>query len=333
MGKGGQRMSETVLRVTDLVKHFPVRRGPMRRTVGVLKAVDGVSLELRAGETLGIVGESGCGKSTLARMLTAHERPTSGQVNVLGMPLSGMRGAELRRARRHVQLIFQDPSGSLDPRMTVAAAVREPYDVNPDLAPRGERDRRVRELLEVVGLNPDHGDRYPHQLSGGQRQRVGIARALALRPEVLVCDEPVSALDVSVQAQIVNLLERLRGEFGLAYVFIAHDLSVVSHLADRVAVMYLGRVVETGPQDRVYAHAAHPYTQALHAAAPAPDPALREARADLLEGEPPSPLDPPGGCSFHPRCPIAVDVCAERTPPPVELAPGHQASCHLASAD
>jgi oligopeptide/dipeptide ABC transporter ATP-binding protein len=325
-------MSETVLRVTDLVKHFPVRRGPMRRTVGVLKAVDGVSLELRAGETLGIVGESGCGKSTLARMLTAHERPTSGRVDVLGMPLSGMRGAELRRARRHVQLIFQDPSGSLDPRMTVAAAVREPYDVNPDLAPRGERDRRVRELLEVVGLNPDHGDRYPHQLSGGQRQRVGIARALALRPEVLVCDEPVSALDVSVQAQIVNLLERLRGEFGLAYVFIAHDLSVVSHLADRVAVMYLGRVVETGPQDRVYAHAAHPYTQALHAAAPAPDPALRGTRADLLEGEPPSPLDPPGGCSFHPRCPIAVAVCAERTPPPVELAPGHHASCHLATA-
>jgi oligopeptide/dipeptide ABC transporter ATP-binding protein len=210
--------------------------------------------------------------------------------------------------------------------------VREPYDVNPDLAPRGERDRRVRELLEVVGLNPDHGDRYPHQLSGGQRQRVGIARALALRPEVLVCDEPVSALDVSVQAQIVNLLERLRGEFGLAYVFIAHDLSVVSHLADRVAVMYLGRVVETGPQDRVYAHAAHPYTLALHAAAPAPDPALRGTQADLLEGEPPSPLDPPGGCSFHPRCPIAVDVCAERTPPPVELAPGHQASCHLATA-
>jgi oligopeptide transport system ATP-binding protein len=321
-----------VLRVTDLVKHFPVRRGPMRRTVGVLKAVDGVSLELRAGETLGIVGESGCGKSTLARMLTAHERPTSGQVNVLGMPLSDLRGTALRRARRHVQLIFQDPSGSLDPRMTVAAAVREPYDVNPDLAPRGERDRRVRELLEVVGLNPDHGDRYPHQLSGGQRQRVGIARALALRPEVLVCDEPVSALDVSVQAQIVNLLERLRGEFGLAYVFIAHDLSVVSHLADRVAVMYLGRVVETGPQDRVYAHAAHPYTLALHAAAPSPDPALRGTQAALLEGEPPSPLDPPRGCSFHPRCPIAVDVCAERTPPPVELAPGHQASCHLATA-
>ncbi|MFI7450282.1 ABC transporter ATP-binding protein [Nonomuraea sp. NPDC049714] len=325
-------MSETVLRVTDLVKHFPVRRGPMRRTVGVLKAVDGVSLELRAGETLGIVGESGCGKSTLARMLTAHERPTSGRVDVLGMPLSDLRGGELRRARRHVQLIFQDPSGSLDPRMTVAAAVREPYDVNPDLAPRGERDRRVRELLEVVGLNPDHGDRYPHQLSGGQRQRVGIARALALRPEVLVCDEPVSALDVSVQAQIVNLLERLRGEFGLAYVFIAHDLSVVSHLADRVAVMYLGRVVETGPQDRVYAHAAHPYTLALHAAAPVPDPALRGSLDDLLEGEPPSPLDPPRGCSFHPRCPVAVDVCAERTPEPVELAPGHQVSCHLASA-
>ncbi|MEV4105224.1 oligopeptide/dipeptide ABC transporter ATP-binding protein [Nonomuraea sp. NPDC049649] len=324
-------MSETVLRVTDLVKHFPVRRGPMRRTVGVLKAVDGVSLDLRAGETLGIVGESGCGKSTLARMLTAHERPTSGTVEVLGRPLHQLRGGELRRARRHVQLIFQDPSGSLDPRMTVSASVREPYDVNPDLAPRGDVDRRVRELLEVVGLNPDHGGRYPHQLSGGQRQRVGIARALALRPEVLVCDEPVSALDVSVQAQIVNLLERLRDEFGLAYVFIAHDLGVVRHLADRVAVMYLGRIVETGSQDRVYEHAAHPYTRALHAAAPAPDPALRGTGGDLLEGEPPSPIDPPRGCAFHPRCPIAVDRCAGQVPKPVELSPGHLAFCHLAA--
>ncbi|PZG43419.1 peptide ABC transporter ATP-binding protein [Spongiactinospora gelatinilytica] len=323
-------MSRTVLRVTDLVKHFPMRKGPLRRTVGVLKAVDGVSLELRAGETLGVVGESGCGKSTLARMLTAHERPTSGEVDLLGRPLHKLRGAELRRARRRVQLIFQDPSGSLNPRMTVAASVREPFDVNPDLAPRGERDRRVRELLELVGLGPGHAGRYPHQLSGGQRQRVGIARALALRPEVLVCDEPVSALDVSVQAQIVNLLERLRAELGLAYVFIAHDLGVVSHLADRVAVMYLGRVVETGPQERVYGHAAHPYTQALHAAAPLPDPALRGDREAPLEGEPPSPLDPPGGCSFHPRCPLARDTCATVPPPQVEVAPGHQVSCHLA---
>ncbi|MEV2270812.1 ABC transporter ATP-binding protein [Nonomuraea africana] len=325
-------MSETVLEVRDLVKHFPIRRGILRRTVGVLKAVDGVSLELRRGETLGIVGESGCGKSTLARMLTAHERPTSGEVTVLGRSMRDLRGRELRRSRRHIQLIFQDPYGSLDPRMTVADAVREPYDVNPDLAARGERDRRVRELLEVVGLNPDHGDRYPHQLSGGQRQRVGIARALALRPDVLVCDEPVSALDVSVQAQIVNLLEQLREEFRLAYVFIAHDLGVVQHLADRVAVMYLGRVVETGSEADVYGAAAHPYTQALLSAAPQPDPALRGTRQEiLLDGEPPSPVDPPSGCSFHPRCRKVADSCS-RLPPPLEpgARPGHLVACHLA---
>ncbi|WP_113698460.1 ABC transporter ATP-binding protein [Nonomuraea lactucae] len=330
-------MTETVLQVLDLVKHFPIRHGVLRRTVGVLKAVDGVSLELRGGETLGVVGESGCGKSTLARMLTAHERPTSGEVTVLGRSLHELRGRELRRARRHVQLVFQDPYSSLDPRMTVAATVREPYDVNPDLAPRGDRDRLVRELLEVVGLNPDHGDRYPHQLSGGQRQRVGIARALALRPRILVCDEPVSALDVSVQAQIVNLLERLREEFGLAYVFIAHDLSVVQHLADRVAVMYLGKVVETGSEADVYGSAAHPYTQALLSAVPVPDPALRGTRQEIaLEGEPPSPLDPPGGCPFHPRCWKAVETCSRERPPldpvptsqPAEPDP-HFAACHL----
>ncbi|MDF2711365.1 MAG: oligopeptide transporter ATP-binding protein [Nonomuraea muscovyensis] len=324
-------MSETVLEVRDLVKHFPVRQGVPRRTVGVLKAVDGVSLELRAGETLGVVGESGCGKSTLARMLTAHERPTSGEVTVLGRSLLDLRGRELRRARRHIQLVFQDPYTSLDPRMTVAEAVREPYDVNPDLAPRRDRDRLARDLLEVVGLSPGHGDRYPHQLSGGQRQRVGIARALALRPRVLVCDEPVSALDVSVQAQIVNLLERLREEFGLAYVFIAHDLGVVQHLADRVAVMYLGKVVETGPEADVYGSAAHPYTQALLSAAPVPDPTLRGTRQEIvLDGEPPSPVDPPAGCSFHPRCWKAVASCAERPPALEPVAhPRHVAACHL----
>ncbi|MEV0161445.1 peptide/nickel transport system ATP-binding protein/oligopeptide transport system ATP-binding protein [Nonomuraea fuscirosea] len=323
---------ETVLDVRDLVKHFPVRQGALRRTVGLLKAVDGVSLELRRGETLGIVGESGCGKSTLAKLLTAHERPTSGRVTVLGRSLHDLRGGELRRARRHVQLIFQDPYTSLDPRMTVAATVREPYDVNPDLAPRGDRDRLVRELLEAVGLNPDHGGRYPHELSGGQRQRVGIARALALRPEVLVCDEPVSALDVSVQAQIVNLLEELRERFSLAYVFIAHDLSVVRHLADRVAVMYLGKVVETGSEAEVYESAAHPYTRALLSAAPVPDPAARGTRQEIvLDGEPPSPVDPPSGCSFHPRCFMAEDGCARSAPvlEPVAGA-GHLVSCHLA---
>ncbi|MEV0381584.1 oligopeptide/dipeptide ABC transporter ATP-binding protein [Nonomuraea sp. NPDC050643] len=321
-----------MLEVRDLVRHFPVRSGVLRRTVGVLKAVDGVSLELRKGETLGIVGESGCGKSTLAKLLTAHDRPTSGEVTVLGRSMHDLRGGELRRARRHIQLIFQDPYTSLDPRMTVADTVREPYDVNPDLAPRGARDRMVRELLDAVGLNPDHGDRYPHQLSGGQRQRVGIARALALRPEVLVCDEPVSALDVSVQAQIVNLLEQLREAFSLAYVFIAHDLSVVQHLADRVAVMYLGKVVELGTEAEVYESAAHPYTQALLSAAPVPDPALRGTRQEIvLEGEPPSPVDPPSGCSFHPRCWKAVDGCSASVPglDPVGGA-GHLVACHLA---
>ncbi|WP_240778003.1 ABC transporter ATP-binding protein [Nonomuraea basaltis] len=325
-------VTETVLEVRDLVRHFPVRQGVLRRTVGVLKAVDGVDLVLRKGETLGIVGESGCGKSTLARLLTAHDRPTSGEVTVLGRSLHDLGGRELRRARRHIQLIFQDPYTSLDPRMTVADTVREPYDVNPELAPRGERDRLVRELLEAVGLNPDHGGRYPHQLSGGQRQRVGIARALALRPEVLVCDEPVSALDVSVQAQIVNLLEELREEFSLAYVFIAHDLSVVQHLADRVAVMYLGKVVEIGSEAEVYGAAAHPYTQALLSAAPVPDPALRGTRQEIvLEGEPPSPVDPPSGCSFHPRCGKAVDACSLTAPALEPVAgPGHLAACHLA---
>ncbi|MBB2912818.1 oligopeptide/dipeptide ABC transporter ATP-binding protein [Streptosporangium becharense] len=326
-------MTETVLEARDVVRHFPVTRGAvLRRVVGRVRALDGVSLTLARGETLGIVGESGCGKSTLARVLTALDRPGSGEVTVLGMPLHRMRGSELRRARRHVQLVFQDPYGSLDPRMTVAEIVREPYEVHPDLVPRGRREERVRELLEVVGLNPDHSGRFPHQFSGGQRQRVGIARALALRPDVLVCDEPVSALDVSVQAQIVNLLERLREEFRLAYVFIAHDLGVVRHLADRVAVMYLGRVVETGSASDVYEHAAHPYTRALLSAAPVPDPASRGTRREIvLTGEPPSPVDVPPGCSFHPRCPVAVADCRRLPPVLAPVArPGHLAACHLA---
>jgi oligopeptide/dipeptide ABC transporter ATP-binding protein len=326
--------TEPVLEVRDLVRHFPVRRGAVvKRTVAKVKAVDGVNLSLRAGETLGIVGESGCGKSTLARLLTAHDRPTSGDVRVVGRSVGGLRGRELRRLRRNVQLVFQDPYTSLDPRMTAADIVGEPFAVHPDLVPRGQRRDRVCELLEVVGLNPDHGDRYPHQFSGGQRQRIGIARALALRPEVVVCDEPVSALDVSVQAQIINLLCRLRDEFHLAYVFIAHDLGIVHHIADRVAVMYLGRIVEEGATDDVYDVPKHPYTRALLAAAPVPDPALRGRRpAAGLDGEPPSPIDPPAGCAFHPRCPHAVEVCRWDLP---ALAPaaGHRVACHLADAD
>jgi oligopeptide/dipeptide ABC transporter ATP-binding protein len=327
---GEHGTNETVLEVRDLVKHFPLTQGTVvRHTVGQIRAVDGVSLRLGRGETLGIVGESGCGKSTLARMLTAHERPTSGVVNVLGRPINRLRGRALRHARRDIQLVFQDPYASLDPRMTVGDLVREPLQVHPGLVPKGAREGRVRELFEVVGLNPDHVHRYPHQLSGGQRQRVGIARALALRPEVLVCDEAVSALDVSVQAQILNLLERLREEFRLAYVFISHDLGVVRHIADRVAVMYLGKVVEAGTEEEVYGRALHPYTQALLSAAPVPDRSTRrDRRMPLLDGEPPSPIDPPPGCAFHPRCWKAEPGCSDRRPELIDR--GHLVACHLA---
>ncbi|GAA5066656.1 oligopeptide/dipeptide ABC transporter ATP-binding protein [Thermocatellispora tengchongensis] len=323
-------MSAPVLEARGLVKYYPIGGGPLRRVAGQVKAVDGVDLTLGPGETLGIVGESGCGKSTLAKVLAALERPTAGEVTVCGRPVGRLRGRALRRARRDVQLVFQDPYTSLDPRMTIEAIVREPFEIHRDLAPRGDRRARVRELLETVGLNPDHCGRYPHQFSGGQRQRVGIARALALRPRVLVCDEPVSALDVSVQAQIVNLLERLRDELDLAYVFISHDLSVVQHLADRIAVMYLGKVVEIGGEDDVYRNAGHPYTQALLSAMPVPDPGLRGRREEIvLTGEPPSPIDPPRGCSFHPRCWKADERC--RAEPPALTAwrgAGHAVACH-----
>jgi oligopeptide transport system ATP-binding protein len=324
-------MSETVLEARDLVKDY-----------GRLRAVNGVSLRLNVGETLGIVGESGCGKSTLARMLTTHERPTSGSVALLGQPLNRLTGRALRMARRDVQLVFQDPYASLDPRMTVGHQVREPLVVHRGLAPRGGREDRVRELFRLVGLHDDHLRRYPHELSGGQRQRVGIARALAVRPRVLVCDEAVSALDVSVQAQILSLLARLRTELGLAYVFISHDLAVVRYLADQVAVMYLGSVVEAGSAAEVYGDPRHPYTRALLAAAPSPpDPSALRPRlvGDLfLDGEPPSPLSPPTGCAFHPRCPLADDVCRVKAP---ELAggaglpadAGWQTACHHARLD
>ncbi len=326
-------MSDVVLETHDLVKHFPLTTGVLfRKRVGEVRAVDGVSLRLRRGETLGVVGESGCGKSTLARLLLGLERPTSGRILVHGRDLSRLRGRDLTRARRNIQMVMQDPYTSLNPRMTVATIVGEPFEIHPDVAPKGDRRWRVQDLLDVVGLNPDHINRYPHQFSGGQRQRIGIARALALRPEIIVCDEPVSALDVSIQAQVVNLLERLQDEFGLSYIFIAHDLSVVRHISDRVAVMYLGKVVEIGDDVQIYDHPTHPYTQALLSAVPVPDPTLRGLRDQIvLEGDVPSPANPPSGCRFRTRCWKARAVCAE-VEPGLEIRPqsAHPSACHFA---
>ncbi|GAA3157536.1 dipeptide ABC transporter ATP-binding protein [Planomonospora alba] len=322
---------DPVLQVRDLVKHFPLTQGALfRKQVGSIRAVDGVSFDLRRGETLGIVGESGCGKSTLARLLMGLERPTSGSVRIGGRDIAAARGAELKELRRNVQMVMQDPYTSLNPRMTVGDIVGEPYEIHPDVLPRQHRRRRVQELLEIVGLDPDHVNRYPHQFSGGQRQRIGIARGLALRPEIIICDEPVSALDVSIQAQVVNLLARLQREFGLSYVFIAHDLSVVRHISDRVGVMYLGTMVELGRDSDIYDRPEHPYTQALLSAVPVPDPDGRERRRRIiLQGDPPSPADPPSGCRFRTRCWKAAEACAQREPE-LRVRPGssHESACH-----
>jgi len=303
---------DVVLEVRDLAKSYPVRRGTViKRTVGQVQAVDGVSLALRRGRTLGLVGESGSGKSTLARVLVGIEKPTRGQVLVDGEDVSTMSRAARRELRGNVQMVFQDPYTSLNPRMSVGEIVAEPFRIHRDAVPAGGRRRAVGELLELVGLDPDHAHRYPHQFSGGQRQRVGIARALAVKPRVLVCDEPVSALDVSVQGQVINLLEDLQDELGLSYLFIAHDLAVVQHIADEVAVMYLGRVVEEGDRPGVYDDAHHPYTRALLSAVPVPDPTAHRDDELMLEGDPPSPADPPSGCRFHTRCWLARRLAAE----------------------
>jgi oligopeptide transport system ATP-binding protein len=326
-------MSAPILEVEDLVKHFPVQTGIVfKRTVGHVRAVDGVSFELRKGETLGVVGESGCGKSTLAQVLMRLEPPTSGRVRFHGEDVFAKRGKALQALRRSIQIVLQDPYTSLNPRMTVGDIVGEPFDIHPEVAPKGERRNRVQDLLDVVGLNPEHINRYPHQFSGGQRQRIGIARALALKPEVIICDEPVSALDVSIQAQVMNLLDELQREFGLSYLFIAHDLSVVRHLSDRVAVMYLGKIVEIGTEDEIYNRPAHPYTQALLSAVPVPDPAVRAGRTRIrLTGDVPSPVNPPSGCRFRTRCWKATEICADEEPALVVRGGGHHPSaCHHA---
>ncbi|QIZ35889.1 MULTISPECIES: ABC transporter ATP-binding protein [Saccharopolyspora] len=325
-------MAEPILQVRDLVKHFPVTQGVLfKRTIGHVRAVDGVSFDLNRGETLGVVGESGCGKSTLAQVLMRLEKPTSGTALFEGRDMFKMRGAELRKLRRDLQIVLQDPYTSLNPRRTVGDIIGEPFEIHPEVAPKGERRRKVQELLEVVGLNPEHIQRYPHQFSGGQRQRIGIARALALRPKVIICDEPVSALDVSIQAQVMNLLGDLQHEFGLSYVFIAHDLGVVRHLSDRVAVMYLGKIVEIGSDEQIYEHPQHPYTQALLSSVPVPDPTLRGKREIIrLTGDVPSPANPPSGCRFRTRCWKAQDICAEKVPELEVRLGDHPSACHFA---
>ena len=321
---------EILLRVEDLYKHFPIYKGFIQRQVGAVHAVDGVSFTVKRGETLGLVGESGCGKSTTVRTVLQLYRPTSGHVHFEGVDLASIKGEELRRMRRKMQMIFQDPYASLNPRMTVGEIVGEPLVVH-NSASGKEVNERVTELLELVKLNPAFASRYPHEFSGGQRQRVGIARALALQPSFIVCDEPISALDVSIQAQVVNLLEDLQKQFQLTYLFIAHDLSMVRHISDRVAVMYLGIIVELAARDELYTDPRHPYTQALLSAVPIPDPVIEETRQrTILEGDVPSPVNPPSGCRFRTRCPIARDMCSESQPEFREIASGHFVACHLA---
>ncbi|WP_129673602.1 ABC transporter ATP-binding protein [Candidatus Chloroploca sp. Khr17] len=319
---------ENLIEVKDLKMHFPVTRGIIfQRRVGTVKAVDGLSFTIKRGETLGLVGESGCGKSTTGRAILQLYRPTEGEVRFQGTDLTAIRGDALRKMRRKVQMIFQDPYASLNPRMTVGDIIGEPIRVHKLREGHAVRER-IEELLGLVGLNPAFASRYPHEFSGGQRQRIGIARALAVEPEFVVCDEPVSALDVSIQAQVVNLLEELQDKLGLTYLFIAHDLSVVKHISDRVAVMYLGKMVELAEGSKLYSMPLHPYSQALLSAVPIPDPRVEQQRRRIiLQGDVPSPLNPPSGCHFHTRCPIAIQKCQEEEPPFIDYGDGHFAAC------
>ncbi|HNS63422.1 MAG TPA: dipeptide ABC transporter ATP-binding protein [Anaerolineaceae bacterium] len=322
---------QVLLRVENLVKHFPIKRGIIfMKQVGAVHAVDDVSFDIYKGETLGLVGESGCGKSTTGRTILQLHRPTSGSVYFQDKNLVTMKGEELRHMRRKMQMIFQDPYASLNPRMTVGEIIGEPLVIH-NVAKGKDMQAHVERLLELVGLNPAFSNRYPHEFSGGQRQRIGVARALALEPELIVCDEPISALDVSIQAQVVNLLEDLQGELGLTYLFIAHDLSMVRHISDRIAVMYLGIIVELAERNELYLNPLHPYSKALLSAVPIPDPVAEEKRRRIiLQGDVPSPVNPPSGCRFRTRCPIAADICAEAKPEFRELSPGHFVACHKA---
>ncbi len=322
-------VSEPLLSVRDLVKHFPITEGVVRRKkVGAVRAVDGVSFDVMRGETLGIVGETGCGKSTTARLIARLLEPTSGEVRFKGEDVLALRGAALKPLRREVQMVFQDPYGSLNPRKTVGSIIAEPFAIHGLQTGDGARRRSVQELMEQVGLNPEHYNRFPHEFSGGQRQRIGVARAVALRPKLIIADEPVSALDVSIQAQILNLLRDLQRDLGLTMIFIAHDLSVVRHMCDRVAVMYLGTVVELGDNEPLYARPQHPYTGALLSAVPVVS-AGRRGERQLLAGDVPSPADPPRACRFHTRCPKAQELCSREAPPLEDKETGTLAACHF----
>ncbi|MGW3099315.1 ABC transporter ATP-binding protein [Streptomyces sp. NPDC001102] len=327
--KDGVAPGETLLKVTGLQKHFPIKKGLLQRQVGAVRAVDGIDFEVRSGETLGVVGESGCGKSTMGRLITRLLEPTAGSIEFEGKDITHLGVGGMRPMRRDVQMIFQDPYSSLNPRHTIGTIVGAPFRLQ-GVEPEGGVKKEVQRLLSVVGLNPEHYNRYPHEFSGGQRQRIGIARALALKPKLVVADEPVSALDVSIQAQVVNLMDDLQEELGLTYVIIAHDLSVVRHVSDRIAVMYLGKIVELADRDSLYRAPMHPYTKALMSAVPIPDPRRRNAKSEriLLKGDVPSPISPPSGCRFHTRCWKATEICRTTEPKLVELKPGQQVACH-----
>ncbi|NYV74839.1 ABC transporter ATP-binding protein [Streptomyces sp. UH6] len=329
VGSGETADGEILLKVTGLQKHFPIRSGLLKRQTGAVRAVDGLDFEVRRGETLGVVGESGCGKSTMGRLITRLLEPTGGTVEFEGKDITHLGVGGMRPLRRDVQMIFQDPYSSLNPRHTIGTIVGAPFKLQ-GVTPEGGVKKEVQRLLEVVGLNPEHYNRYPHEFSGGQRQRIGIARALALKPKLVVADEPVSALDVSIQAQVVNLLDDLQQELGLTYVIIAHDLSVVRHVSDRIAVMYLGKIVELADRNSLYRSPMHPYTKALMSAVPIPDPSRKAAKSEriLLQGDVPSPIAPPSGCRFHTRCWKATEVCRTTEPPLLELRPGQRVACH-----